>query len=328
MKPKELFFGLVLACLISVVVNTAVASQAIAPTGSVVAMVNGLPVTVYDLNDALQRILPMASYHGNISGDKLLELRKKALQEAIDKELLSQEAVRVGIKVSRAEIDGDLDVVRKRFPSDKDFKAAMKNSGITLKQYTEAIKKGILVRKLLNKEVYSKAVTDAEIRAYYDNNKSRFLEPERVRVFYILLKVDPAATNDERKKVLEKAKDIAKKAKAGEDFSALAWKYSEDAYRVKGGDLGFIHRGMLASEIENVVFSLKDGEVAGPIETLEGYSIVKVGRKEPQRQLSFSEIKDKLKKDLERQRTEKALMDIKQRLRNKAKIEIMDKALR
>jgi peptidyl-prolyl cis-trans isomerase C len=103
------------------------------------------------------------------------------------------------------------------------------------------------------------------------------IEHEQVKARHILIKVSPDASDVEKKKALEKARDILKKAKEGEDFAKLAETYSDDpGSRQRGGDLGFFGRGRMVKPFEDSAFSLKPGEMSEIVETRFGYHIVKV----------------------------------------------------
>jgi parvulin-like peptidyl-prolyl isomerase len=98
---------------------------------------------------------------------------------------------------------------------------------------------------------------------------------------------------------------------------------SEDDYRVKSGEIGYVHKGRMLPEIEDVAFKLKVGQISGLIKAGDYWYIIKVEDKQPQRQLSFDEIKDKLGKELEDQRLREKKDKWITELRAKAKIEIL-----
>jgi len=75
----------------------------------------------------------------------------------------------------------------------------------------------------------------------------------------------------------QKAEDLLKRVRAGEDFTALAKEFSEDpGSRAQGGDLGWFGRGQMIKEFEDAAFALKQGEVSGVVESPFGYHIIKV----------------------------------------------------
>jgi peptidyl-prolyl cis-trans isomerase C len=113
------------------------------------------------------------------------------------------------------------------------------------------------------KEVVEKVtVTDEEIRDYYELHKKEHIRPEQVRVREIIV------TNE------NEAKEILKLIREGASFESLARTRTADSdRRASGGDLGWQQRGqgIMAQPVEEAAFSLKKGEIAGPIQTQYGY---------------------------------------------------------
>lgn len=289
----------------------------------IVARVNGAPITEEELEGAIDTYIPPGAFHGNIGGQKREEYIKPALEQLIEKELLFQEAKVRGMAVNDRDIDKIVKDAEKRFEDKKGFDRALKASGLTLNEYREILKKDELIKKILKVEIEEKSrYSDKELEEYYNTNKSKFFRPEGFRIRHIFLKISPTALEKEKKEIKEKAKGLVKKAKAGEDFSGLAYKYSEEPYRVKGGDLGWVHKGRLEPAIEEAALKLKIGEVSGLIETISGYHIVKLEDKRPAEQLNFSDVKDSLRKELESKRYKEIKEIFMKKLEGKAKIEI------
>lgn len=163
----------------------------------------------------------------------------------------------------------------------------------------------ILVSKLIEQEVDKKlAVTDEEIKAYYDSHTDEFVVPYRLRASHILLR--------DR----EEAESLLQRIKNGELFEEAAKKYSMDPTATKGGDLGYVGKGQLIPEIEEALFALKNGEMSSVIQSKFGFHILKVtGEAKPQtkglnlvskdihdrlmlekRSQAFNELTDRLKK--------------------------------
>jgi peptidyl-prolyl cis-trans isomerase C len=162
-----------------------------------------------------------------------------------------------------------------------------------------------MVDDFLSREYISKVVvrditvTDEDIEQYYRLNKEKFLVPEQVKARHILIRVSPDESDEEKNKALEKARDILKKAKEGEDFAKLAEKYSDDlGSRQRGGDLGFFDRGRMVKPFEDAAFSLKPGEMSEIVETRFGYHIIKVEDYHESRSRKIEEVKDIIKKQL------------------------------
>jgi parvulin-like peptidyl-prolyl isomerase len=290
-----------------------------------VAVVNGVSLKERELERIVDELLPRAFYHQSVTPEKRAELRKKALDELIRRELYYQEAVRIGIKVSKSELKDGLENIKKRFKSKKEYQNALKQAGITEDDLKKDIERNLLINKFYQQEVLDiSKVSDNELKEYYEKNKKDFLRPEAAHIRHILIKVEPTSTDEEKAKKKKEAGDILKRARQGEDFAELAYQYSADDWRVKGGDLGLIHRGRLLPELEEVAFKLKPGEISDLIETTYGYHIIKMEEKLPPTQLGFDEIKDKLRKELEEKRKKEREENLLKTLKEKARIEVRE----
>ncbi|MFA6470942.1 MAG: peptidyl-prolyl cis-trans isomerase [Candidatus Latescibacterota bacterium] len=119
-----------------------------------------------------------------------------------------------------------------------------------------------------------------EVQAYYDSHKAEYKREDVRSVDLVFFPLAP--TMQDSSEVFDRAKAIYERAQKGEDFAGLADGYSEDQGnqdqdgKGRGGDLGFITRGRMIKEFEDVAFSLKPGEVSPPLLTRFGYHIVKV----------------------------------------------------
>ena len=137
--------------------------------------------------------------------------------------------------------------------------------------------------------------TDAELRAAYSDESSRFVtEPVR-RVSHILIPLAKNASPAQVQKALKEAQDLSKRAKAGANFAALARKYSGDKTTAShGGDLGRVTPGLLPKPLEDAIATLTQGEVTGPVRTQYGYHVAKVTEYKPGHAKSFSQVRPEL----------------------------------
>ena len=97
---------------------------------------------------------------------------------------------------------------------------------------------------------------------------------------------------------------------------------SEDDFRIKGGDIGYIHRGRIYPALEEAAFKLKPGEVSGLIWTEGTWFVVKVEERKPEQVVPFEQAKDRLRAELEKKRASELMEAWVSGLRGKAKIEI------
>lgn len=137
-----------------------------------------------------------------------------------------------------------------------------------------------------------KDVPEERIAAFYkDNAQTAFATPERAQVRHILIE---APENDaaKRKAARDVIDGLALRMKKGEDFAKLAEKYSQDATNATGGDLGWIERNQTVPSFEAVAFSLEPGKVSEPVETLFGWHLLKVDKREAARIKPLEEVRE------------------------------------
>ena len=116
-------------------------------------------------------------------------------------------------------------------------------------------------------------VPDAEVQRYYSQNLQQYSTPEQVRASHILF----TTTGKTEADVSTQAQAVLARAKAGEDFAALARQYSDDpGSKVKGGDLDYFGRGRMVPEFEKAAFESAPGLVPDLVKSQFGFHIIKV----------------------------------------------------
>ena len=143
-------------------------------------------------------------------------------------------------------------------------------------------------------------VSDAEVASHYRAHREEdYFEPEKVKARHILVKVDSAASEEDKAKAKAHAEEILEEAKKPDaDFPDLAEKYPKEPFEVKHEDLGFFERGKMVRPFEEAAFALDPGAVSDVVETVFGYHIIKVeDKKAPQTKL-LAEVKDEIDKKL------------------------------
>lgn len=135
---------------------------------------------------------------------------------------------------------------------------------------------------------------DDKILAYYKKFKAqRYDVPKKVCARHVLAKAPAGTPPDIKKQAQTKIKAAAEALKAGTAFADVAAKFSDDANKNKGGDLGCFSAGQMLPKVEETAFGLKTGERSGIVETPFGYHIIEV-----------TEIKDPVRRKLEDVRDE------------------------
>jgi peptidyl-prolyl cis-trans isomerase D len=174
-------------------------------------------------------------------------------------------------------------------------------------------------------------ISDAEMKNYYEQNLQSFQLPERVRAAHILFKTE-GKSPEEAEKIKAKATEILARVKKGEDFAALAKKYSEDGGSAsQGGDLGFFGRGQMVPEFENAAFTLKEGTVSDLVTTKYGFHIIKVLERQSARTQTFDEVASTIRLTLLQKKADQAAQELADkaysRIRNNQTVEQVSKDL-
>ncbi len=186
------------------------------------------------------------------------------------------------------------------------------------KKKEEKHSRDYIVELMYKKEIEEKVeVQDSEITAFYEKNKGElFNKSEQYKISHILIEIkkdtlqkgNPEQQEKEaEKKVLEKIESIYNRIMAGEDFSALAKQFSdEEKTREKGGELGFLPKGMMLKEFEEQVTTLQSGEVSKPFKTKYGYHILKYTDKLPGELMEYNDdLKNRIKYTISKEKQKK-----------------------
>ncbi len=293
---------------------------------------------------------------------------KMAFDKILSETLIKQEAEKLKIKITDREIDNGIKEIKLRFSIDskgnklseeetnKYFLEELKRQNITYEELREKVRKDLMAQKLVNENIKGKITPprEEELKNFYNNlmsiinNKTEGLKlsqedredytniaeklkemfSERIRLRHILIK--PITTSPQDKNLaMEKIKKIRERILKGEDFEEIAQNESQDNQSaINGGDIGYVIRGMLPKEIEEIAFKLCPGEISDIIESSFGYHIIQVTEKRISQKIKYEIIKDELSNILIQQSFAKELQKYLEDLRKKAKIEIFDENLK
>jgi len=152
-------------------------------------------------------------------------------------------------------------------------------------------------------------ISDDELKQQYQQDIQQYELPNRVHVQHILL-MTVGKTDAEVEEIRQKAEDVLKQAKKGAKFDDLAKKYSEDpGTKDKGGDLGWITQGQTVAEFEKTAFGMEKGKISDLVKTQYGFHIIKVLDKETAHTKPFEEVKDSIKTPLLLSKADKVASD-------------------
>ena len=289
----------------------------------VVARVNGEDITRADLERSLRGV--EMQLNQRVPAEKRDGVVRGVLDRLINYRLLLQEARNRGIEIPATEIDAQLRALAQQFRTEEELRTALINRGVTVDMLRDDARKDLRVAKLVRQEAGKDvAVPVEDVRKFYDANQERFRQPEAARASHVFVRVPANADDKAKNGYKQRALAIMRMAQRGDDFAALARNYSEDRTTgVKGGDLGWFNKDATPKEFDAVVFSLKPGEVGGLASTSDGHHIVKVFERRPSRIQPFEELQTELAAYLLRELQDRLTVNLINKLREKAKIEIL-----
>ena len=255
----------------------------------------------------------------------LTEMRKEAMAMLIDQELIIQAAEAKGMEVTAEEIDAAWGELSEPFDTKQQFLLRLETEGYTEDSYRDHLQRMLAAKKYLDTvRMQAAQVSDEELERYYRDNEYRLTLPEEVRVRHILLSWKPLGKPDDREALFEQMRPILEKARAGEDFAALASEYSDDSSRLHGGDVGFFRHGQMVAPFEAAAFALQEpGDISDIVETSYGLHILRLEERKPAYLVPLDDIREKLRAHISEEKVEKAEAEEKARLRAQAEIEIL-----
>jgi parvulin-like peptidyl-prolyl isomerase len=292
-----------------------------AQSDGVFARVGDQVITFSDYDNAFVAAARSKFYHGRAPEKDVAALQRTVADDLVNRVLLVREAKRRGIEPDRAEIKKTLDGFEARYGKSDHWK---KNKENILPALTAKLEEDNIL-ELLQKSV--RAVPDperADVMAYYEANPEKFTEPERVRVSVILAPVSPNALHEEWDKAGESMIALLKQLREGADFAEMAKLHSKAPSAAQGGDMGYMHKGMLPENVLEMLGTLKVGEVSDVLRLLEGIAIMKLTERVEQKKHSFERVEQRARDLLKRDHSDAAWKSLIGELRKASPAEIDD----
>ena len=235
-------------------------------------------VSLAEFNDAFELSQMISEQSQTPDSESKGMARLQFLRQLLEELIILRRAEELNLTISDQELEQEIGRIRKDYPDDS-FSEVFLKEAIFYDQWKEKIKKRLLVEKVIQTDLTQKiSVTAEEITSYYMEHQEEFGNPEMVRVYQILL-----STEDQAKKVLAEINN-------GSSFQEMARAYSTSPDKDKGGDLGFVARGILPEVLDTTIFKLKEGKVSGVVKSDYGYHLFLVTEKRPANQPNLSQL--------------------------------------
>jgi peptidyl-prolyl cis-trans isomerase C len=290
------------------------------PLPDVAARVNGHTIPMRTVSSIVEPALQA----GNVPPDRRPSAYRQALDQLVMRELITQEAQARQIAPDETVVERDYKKARGQFKSEQEWARFLSSGGFDPAAFRTELRTRNLVDKVVRQEAEKlpAAVSDADAKAFYDQNPTLFDAGERVRASHILLRVPGGAGPGVKKTQRAKAEAALARVRKGEDFAAVARQVSEDPGSAsRGGDLGVFGKGQMVPAFDQAAFAVPAGQVSDLVESPFGFHIIKVQERLPAGKVPFDSVKGQIKDHLAQTRREKAVDDLVRGLKAKAKIE-------
>jgi peptidyl-prolyl cis-trans isomerase SurA len=300
----------------------------------VVAVVNDDVITLSELEKEGERFYRdiSAKTPATSLAETLQQAREHVLDRIIERRLVTQKAKAGNLSVSDAEVDAAFEQMLSQSRLSKpEFLAKLKEEGLTETAYRQNLRDQVLQSKVVNADVRSKVViTDEEILNYYNSQSTTQVSGGG----YYLLQIgiswkkgkdsSPEIVEADRDKARKEAEKVLEMARDGEDFKALARKYSSMPSAADGGDIGVFQLDEMAPDMQQAVKDLKPAGISDIIETPEGYQFFKLANSDDgtiAAKTPSEQEKEKIRNELYEQRLKKAYDEWMDNLKNEAYIQ-------
>lgn len=284
---------------LALLVGPAMAAVADKLPEGIFARIGGQEITLDEYHGFLAQRLRQKYFHGRLIHEEMARAQREITQELIDHYLAAQEAARRGLVAQHAESGASTPQI--------------------LAEHMAAL------REQLRTQV---VVSDADVKAFYAQYPDKFTAPDQLRLSVILLGVPPYAPKEEWQTAHDQAVGLRKRiVDQGDAFDVVAREYSKHESAAKGGDLGFVHKGRLAPEVEGVVEQLALGTVSEPVPLLQGVALFRVEERKPSHLNPFENVADRARVLLVNERSQAAWQALIDKLRQTTPIAVAEGAL-
>ncbi|WP_265943540.1 peptidylprolyl isomerase [Dechloromonas sp. A34] len=287
--------------------------------GNIFAIINGREILTEDYEAAFTTLVRQRFYHGQIPEAELVGVREEIKTKLVQRVVLLEEAERRKIAPDDNQIQETIASYEKRYATSPQWQ---ENRERLLPDLKKQLAEQSQIA-LLDKQVRAVPEPDEKaVRAFYEKNPQLFVEPEKIRLAVILLAVDPSSPATAWQATREEAQAIYGRLSAGADYDEAARMHSS-VYADKGGDMGYLHRGMLPETIQDKIDKFEVGKINEPMDTLEGVAIFKLLERVVAKKRDFADVENRARELLIRERQDKAWKDLIDRLVAKAKVKFM-----
>ncbi len=241
--------------------------------------------------------------HGEVlrQVNRELAIGKRVLQGGDASEVVIPESV----------VEQAIDSLAKRYDCEEEFLQALETNGLDRYTLHQALHYELKVEAVLEKIVAERSVVcDTEVEIYYLQHMDKFELPETRTARHILITINEEYEDNHRERAMQRIAEIQQRlVEGGEEFTALAQRYSECPTAMQGGMLGRVKPGQLYPELDKALFEMAEGELSEVIESPVGLHLLLCQEIHGAERRRYDEVKEKLREHLEKKKRKRVLHD-------------------
>jgi parvulin-like peptidyl-prolyl isomerase len=282
----------------------------------IIAIVNDYQITTKEYQAELNVVLSNMKLE-----EPTKEAKSRAIEQLIDGYLLLLEARNSDITIELESIENEFVEMMLKYNSKEEFDEMLTLHDLDYDTIKDRLHNDMLVKEFITSTFPpSDEIPMEKLVDIYNNNQEAFVTQEMVKASHILIQGDG---NDSKLKIMEIRESIT----SPEDFLALAGQHSQCPSHCTCGDLGYITRGKMVKEFDDVAFNLLINEISEPVKTPFGYHLIMITEHRKSKTADFDDVRDALRKRLQQIDCELQLIRHLKKLRSTADIFIKHEKL-
>lgn len=316
MKP----IGMILAA-VAVGAGFSVRAGAELSGDGILAIINDEVITERDFDAQVSALMSRIEDSSPLADADQHQMRRGVLMKMVEERLLVQEAKRLGLTVEPEEVAGRLRELQEDLATPEAYAQMLSEANLTEERLKIKLREQLLVQQVIAREVRSRiVVSPAEIASAMGEGSGASPGGEEVRAYHLLIRVTQGRSAEEAMRMASEAYDALA---TGAEFEETARRYADGPDDPQEVLLGWVPRGHLLPELDQVVFQLQPGELSTPIQTRLGFHVVKLLERRTVPADVATTRQEAVRRQLYQQKFQQALSEWLSKLKDKAYIEIV-----
>jgi parvulin-like peptidyl-prolyl isomerase len=288
----------------------ALAGAAAADVNRIVLRVNDEIVTLWEFEQRRRgriRDIERAELPPERRQRLLADVGAETMREMYEELLVLSRAAQLDIQISEREVETAVAQTKARFgiESDEEFRQALASSGMTLEDLGDQMRRNLMIREVMGREVQQKIELEEEdLRRYYRDHPDEFSRPRRLQVREVVIPDEAGSSSEERQALATEARAALL---AGAEGSARLAELGEQGSATGPLELGWIARGDLEPALEREIWELEPGAISEPVAARGGLHVVEVVAEEQARLEPFGDVQEAIRNKLRAGRYEQEM---------------------